>query len=172
MQQSQTVSDKNVGISETLLLYAVKQGNWSLSIELRWEGFVLLHNVQGSNSLLTLFYLIHLTTPKYIVADGVLGEWIREPVAKLCCEKRSGRAKIGLILFRFFAMTATIARLAGSLLGQRNESSRTTSSPGSFRYQSLLFKTCGQSYKASTIVIYASRVVPDLKIPHITTLES
>ena len=30
----------------------------------------------------------------------------------------------------------------------------------------------GQSYKASTIVIYASRVVPDLKIPHITTLES
>ena len=24
----------------------------------------------------------------------------------------------------------------------------------------------------STIVIYASRVVPDLKIPHITTLES
>ena len=29
----------------------------------------------------------------------------------------------------------------------------------------------GQSYKASTIVIYASRVVPDLKIPHITTLE-
>ena len=170
MQQSQTVSDKNVGISETLLLYAVKQGNWSLSIELRWEGFVLLHNVQ--NSLLTLFYLIHLTTPKYIVADGVLGEWIREPVAKLCCEKRSGRAKIGLILFRFFAMTATIARLAGSLLGQRNESSRTTSSLGSFRYQSLLFKTCGQSYKASTIVIYASRVVPDLKIPHITTLES
>ena len=32
--------------------------------------------------------------------------------------------------------------------------------------------TCGQSYKASTIVIYDSRVVPDLKIPHITTLES
>ena len=32
--------------------------------------------------------------------------------------------------------------------------------------------TCGQSYKASTIVIYHSRVVPDLKIPHITTLES
>ena len=31
--------------------------------------------------------------------------------------------------------------------------------------------TSGQSYKASTIVIYASRVVPDLKIPHITTLE-
>ena len=30
----------------------------------------------------------------------------------------------------------------------------------------------GQSYKASTIVIYDSRVVPDLKIPHITTLES
>ena len=32
--------------------------------------------------------------------------------------------------------------------------------------------TSGQSYKASTIVIYNSRVVPDLKIPHITTLES
>ena len=31
---------------------------------------------------------------------------------------------------------------------------------------------CGQSYKASTIVIYYSRVVPDLKIPHITTLDS
>ena len=30
----------------------------------------------------------------------------------------------------------------------------------------------GQSYKASTIVIYASRVAHDLKIPHITTLES
>ena len=30
----------------------------------------------------------------------------------------------------------------------------------------------GQSYKASTIVIYDSRVVPDLKIPHITTPES
>ena len=30
----------------------------------------------------------------------------------------------------------------------------------------------GQSYKASMIVIYDSRVVPDLKIPHITTLES
>ena len=32
--------------------------------------------------------------------------------------------------------------------------------------------TSGQSYKASTIVIYDSTVVPDLKIPHITTLES
>ena len=30
----------------------------------------------------------------------------------------------------------------------------------------------GQSYKASSIVIYDSRVIPDLKIPHITTLES
>ena len=28
------------------------------------------------------------------------------------------------------------------------------------------------SYKASMIVIYDSSVVPDLKIPHITTLES
>ena len=32
--------------------------------------------------------------------------------------------------------------------------------------------TCGQSYKAPTIVIYDSRGVPDLKLPHITTLES
>ena len=29
----------------------------------------------------------------------------------------------------------------------------------------------GQSYKAFGIVIHDSRVVPDLKIPHITTLE-
>ena len=29
-----------------------------------------------------------------------------------------------------------------------------------------------QSYKASMIVIYDSRVVPDLKIPHISTLDS
>ena len=28
----------------------------------------------------------------------------------------------------------------------------------------------GQSYKGSTIVNYDSRVIPDLKIPHITTL--
>ena len=33
-------------------------------------------------------------------------------------------------------------------------------------------QTSGQSYKASTIVIYDSRVIPDLKIPHITMLES
>ena len=33
-------------------------------------------------------------------------------------------------------------------------------------------KTSGQSYKASTIVNYDSRVVPDLKIAHITTLQS
>ena len=32
--------------------------------------------------------------------------------------------------------------------------------------------TSGQSYKASMIVIYDSRVIPDLKIPHITTLDS
>ena len=31
---------------------------------------------------------------------------------------------------------------------------------------------CGQSYKHFTLVNYDSRVVPDLKIPHITTLES
>ena len=30
----------------------------------------------------------------------------------------------------------------------------------------------GQSYKAHTIVINDSRVAPDLKLPHITTLES
>ena len=32
--------------------------------------------------------------------------------------------------------------------------------------------TSGQSYKASTIVIYDSLVVHDLKIPHIMTLDS
>ena len=32
--------------------------------------------------------------------------------------------------------------------------------------------TSGQSYKISTIKNYDSRVVSDLKIPHITTLES
>ena len=32
-------------------------------------------------------------------------------------------------------------------------------------------KTCGQSYKHFTLVNYDSRVVPDWKIPHITTLE-
>ena len=30
----------------------------------------------------------------------------------------------------------------------------------------------GQSYKHFTLVNYDSRVIPDLKIPHITTLES
>ena len=30
----------------------------------------------------------------------------------------------------------------------------------------------GQFYKASMIVMYDSRVIPDLKIPHIMTLES
>ena len=30
----------------------------------------------------------------------------------------------------------------------------------------------GQSYKAPMIVNYDSRVVPDLKLPHITTLKS
>ena len=33
-------------------------------------------------------------------------------------------------------------------------------------------ETCGQSYKAPMIVIYDSRVVTDLKLPHIMTLES
>jgi len=32
--------------------------------------------------------------------------------------------------------------------------------------------TSGQSYKHFTIVKYDSRVIPDLKLPHITTLES
>ena len=32
-------------------------------------------------------------------------------------------------------------------------------------------ETCGQSYKHFTLVNYDSRGVPDLKIPHITTLE-
>ena len=36
----------------------------------------------------------------------------------------------------------------------------------------VLIPTSGQSYKAPTIIIYDSRVVPDLKLPHITTLES
>ena len=36
----------------------------------------------------------------------------------------------------------------------------------------LLCQSCGQSYKQFTLVIYNSRVVPDLKIPHITTLDS
>ena len=41
------------------------------------------------------------------------------------------------------------------------------------RYASTcLINFSGQSYKASTIVIYDSRGVPDLKIPHITTIES
>ena len=31
---------------------------------------------------------------------------------------------------------------------------------------------CGQSYKHFTLVNYYSRVVPDWKIPHFTTLES
>ena len=36
----------------------------------------------------------------------------------------------------------------------------------------IVFPSSGQSYKASMIVIYDSRIVPDWKIPHITTLES
>ena len=35
----------------------------------------------------------------------------------------------------------------------------------------LVRDTCDQSYKASTIVNYDSRVVPEWKIPHSTTLE-
>ena len=40
------------------------------------------------------------------------------------------------------------------------------------KWRKYLGMNSGQSYKASTIVIYDSRVVPDLKIPHITTLDS
>ena len=40
------------------------------------------------------------------------------------------------------------------------------------RLLKVIAQISGQSYKASTIVIYDSRVVPDLKIPHITPLES
>ena len=36
----------------------------------------------------------------------------------------------------------------------------------------LYLNICGQSYKASTIIMYDSSVVPDFKIPHITTLDS
>ena len=42
-------------------------------------------------------------------------------------------------------------------------------------FNATVFQLChssGQSYKAPMIVIYDSRVVPDLKLPHITTLES
>ena len=42
---------------------------------------------------------------------------------------------------------------------------------GSISSDSYLALFCGQSYKQFTIVIYNSRLVPDLKIPHITTLE-
>ena len=45
---------------------------------------------------------------------------------------------------------------------------------GDLKKVGLLFKSIisGQSYKTSTIVIYDSRVIPDWKILHITTLES
>ena len=33
------------------------------------------------------------------------------------------------------------------------------------------FKSFDKSYKACTVVNYDSRVIPDLKIPHIATLE-
>ena len=42
-----------------------------------------------------------------------------------------------------------------------------------FKFQpNIISSHCGQSYKASTIIIYNARVVPDLKIPHIMTLDS
>ena len=39
-------------------------------------------------------------------------------------------------------------------------------------FEHLPVASSGQSYKAPMIVIYNSRVVHDLKLPHITTLES
>ena len=45
-------------------------------------------------------------------------------------------------------------------------------SKASFTRHSYSAEACGQSYKTSTIVIYDSRVVPDLKLPNISTLES
>ena len=43
---------------------------------------------------------------------------------------------------------------------------------GALEWNYNMCAVCGQSYKASMIVIYDSRVVPDLKIPNITTQES
>ena len=40
-----------------------------------------------------------------------------------------------------------------------------------FKQQRKLKNKGGQSYKDSTIVIYDSRVLPDLKMPHIMTLD-
>ena len=51
-----------------------------------------------------------------------------------------------------------------------NFSSKLCIGPHYFHYR--LLETCGQSYKSSMIVIYDSRVVHDLKIPHLTTLDS
>ena len=39
-------------------------------------------------------------------------------------------------------------------------------------FSHLRIESSGQSYKHFTLVNYDSRVVPDWKIPHITTLES
>ena len=36
----------------------------------------------------------------------------------------------------------------------------------------MLILTCAKSYNASMIVIYNTKVIPDLKIPHIMTLDS
>ena len=50
-------------------------------------------------------------------------------------------------------------------------SSTASATKKAFRQGCLSTKSSGQSYKASMIVIYDSRVIPDLKIPHIMTLE-
>ena len=41
-----------------------------------------------------------------------------------------------------------------------------------YAFVSILYLISGQSYKHFMLVNYDSRVKPDLKIPHITTLES
>ena len=50
--------------------------------------------------------------------------------------------------------------------------SRAAGCGGQFVSPSKFDSYSGQSYKQFTIVIYDSRVVPDLKIPLITTLDS
>ena len=64
--------------------------------------------------------------------------------------------------------------LAGNLIGQTvaNVISMNWSRKRILAYFIRRRSSCGQSYKASTIANYNSRVVHDLKIPHITTLES
>ena len=56
---------------------------------------------------------------------------------------------------------------------RRSQGDVSATQPRSTFYRSVSQSvTYGQSYKASMIVIYETRVVPDLKIAHITTLGS